>query len=79
MFREIAGEAVLLNLDRETYFGLDEVGTSMWNELIAAPSIEGAFEVLAGEFEVEPDTLRADLVAFVERLAEAGLVAIEDA
>jgi hypothetical protein len=79
MFREIAGESVLLNLDSETYFGLDDVGTTMWNVLVAAPSIEGAFAVLAGEFEVEPDTLRADLCAFVERLAEAGLIAIEDA
>ena len=79
MFREVAGEAVLLNLNSETYFGLDEVGTAMWNVLVAAASIEAAFEVLAGEFEVDPGTLRADLSAFIAKLADAGLIAIDDA
>ncbi len=79
MFREIAGESVLLNLDSETYFGLDETGTAMWTVLVTAPSVGAAFDTLAEEYEVEPETLRADLAAFIERLAEAGLIAIEDA
>lgn len=79
MFREVAGEAVLLNLNSETYFGLDEVGTAMWNVLVGAASIEAAFEVLAGEFDVDPDTLRTDLSAFIAKLADAGLIAIDDA
>ena len=79
MFREIAGESVLLNLGSETYFGLDEIGTAMWNALVGAPSIESAVEILVGEFEVEADTLRTDLSVFLEKLADAGLIAIEDA
>lgn len=77
MFREIAGESVLLNLDSETYFGLDEIGTRMWNVLVGAPSIEAAYEVLVAEFEVESGALRADLSEFIEKLAGAGLVAID--
>jgi hypothetical protein len=30
MMREIGGEAVIVNLDSESYFGLDDVGTHMW-------------------------------------------------
>jgi hypothetical protein len=33
LFRELAGEAVLLNLASGTYFGLDETGTSFWQAL----------------------------------------------
>ena len=79
LYREIAGESVLLNLGSESYFGLDEVGTRMWAALTTAPSIEAAYQDLLEEFEVDAETLRSDLSAFIARLAQAGLVAVEDA
>ncbi len=79
LHREIAGESVLLNLGSESYFGLDEIGTRMWAVLTSAPSIEAAYQVLLEEFEVDAQTLRSDLSAFIARLAEAGLAAVEDA
>ncbi len=78
MFREMAGESVLLSLDSETYFGLDEIGTRMWNVLVGAPSIEAAYDVLADEFEVDAAALRGDLSTFIATLADAGLVALDD-
>jgi len=79
MFREIAGEAVLLDLNSETYFGLDEIGTRMWSVLLASASIEDAYQVLLDEFDVEPEALRSDLSAFLEKLAGSGLVSLTDA
>jgi coenzyme PQQ synthesis protein D (PqqD) len=79
MFREIGGEAVLLNLQSESYFGLDEIGTRMWSALTEEPSIEAAYAALLAEFDVEAEALRADLSDFIEKLAEAGLVAVKDA
>jgi hypothetical protein len=79
LIREIGGESVLLNLNSESYFGLDEVGTRMWAVLTVAPSIEAAYEVLLDEFEVEAEELRADLSTFIRTLEEAGLVAVRDA
>ena len=78
MCREIAGESVLLNLNSESYFGLDVVGTRMWAALTASPSIEAAYEVLLNEYEVEPERLRADLSSFIENLAQAGLIEVSD-
>ncbi len=79
MFREIAGEAVLLDLNSETYFGLDEIGTRMWSVLLASASVEDAYHVLLDEFDVEPEALRSDLSAFLEKLAGSGLVSLSDA
>src|SRR3974390_1321052 len=39
LVRFIEKESVLLNLDTECYYGLDEVGTRMWQMVTAAPSI----------------------------------------
>ncbi len=74
LVRELEGESVLLNLDSETYFGLDEVGTRMWVSLTTAPSIEAAFETLKGEYDVAPEKLRDDLEALIGQLLEKGLL-----
>lgn len=79
LVRELGGESVLLNLDTESYFGLDDVGTRMWIALTEAGSVESACQRLLPEFEVEPETLRRDVEDFVEALAKSGLVAVVDA
>lgn len=79
MIRELAGESVLLNLETESYFGLDEIGTRMWSALIESESIEAACERLRAEYEVEPEKLREDVEDFVHALSESGLIALGDA
>jgi hypothetical protein len=44
MVRVLDNEAVFLNLETEEYFGLDQMGTRMWQLLTAAASIDGAFQ-----------------------------------
>lgn len=79
LFRELEGEAVILNLESEAYYGLDEVGTRMWEVLSTSTTLEGAFEQLLSEYDVEPTTLRTDLQEFVDQLATHGLVALSNA
>ena len=74
LVRELSGESVLLNLNSETYFGLDGVGTRMWAVLATSPSMEAAFDILLAEYEVEPERLRADLHTFIQKLVELGLL-----
>jgi hypothetical protein len=70
----VEGEAVLLNLDSESYFGLDAVGTRMWNLLAASPTIQTAYDSLLAEFDVAPEQLQRDLRALIETLVANGLV-----
>jgi hypothetical protein len=72
------GESVLLNLQTETYFGLDEVGTRMWDVLTRSESIQAAFEVLAGEYDVEPADLRRDLVDLLDKLTDQRLLEVHE-
>ena len=74
LYRELDGEAVLLNLIAERYFGLDEVGTRMWGLVCNSESIEAAYEQLLHEYDVEPATLRRDLEELVELLLDHGLI-----
>jgi hypothetical protein len=76
LMREVAGESVILNLDTETYFGLDETGTRMWLTLTESETIQHAYESLLAEYDVESDTLRNDLIKLIEELVSHGLLEI---
>jgi hypothetical protein len=70
-------ESVILNLDSERYFGLDDVGTRMFSVLTNSASIEAAYESLAQEYDVDRQVLRDDLIVLIENLLRQGLVTIE--
>ncbi len=76
LMRELEGESVLLNLDSERYFGLDETGTRMWSVLSRCKSIEAAYQKLMHEYEVDAQLLRRDLSELVGKLLDQGLVEV---
>jgi hypothetical protein len=78
LFRELEGEAVILNLETESYLGLDPVGTRMWNVLTTQPSIEAACQMLLAEYDVAPETLRADLERLLGEMLEHKLITLKD-
>ena len=74
LFQEIGGEAVLLDLASERYFGLDAVGTRIWQLLQDQGSLRVVYDRMLDEYDVEPSRLEEDLLNHVGELAEAGLV-----
>ena len=73
LFRDLEGEAVLLNLASGTYFGLDPVGTSMWRLIVQHGSLARVLEAMLEEYEVEPLMLERDLLELCRRLCANGL------
>jgi hypothetical protein len=67
-------ESVILNLESERYFGLDDVGTRFLTVLTSSESIEAAYETLREEYDVDPTALRDDLRELVEKLVDQGLL-----
>lgn len=76
LISNVGGESVILNLNSERYFGLDQVGARMLAVLTTSDSIQTAFETLLEEYEVENEALRQDLVDLIDRLIEQGLLEI---
>jgi hypothetical protein len=69
-------ESVILNLDSERYYGLDDIGTRMLSVLSTSESIEAAYESLRDEYDVDGQVLRQDLLALVENLLQKGIVTV---
>jgi hypothetical protein len=76
LVRFLEQESVLLNLETERYFGLDETGTRMWQVVTASPSIDAAYQELLAEFDVEPELLRTNFVELLSRLVDNGLLEV---
>ena len=74
LISQLQEESVILNLDSERYYGLDDVGTRFLFVLTTSESIETAYEQLRDEYDVDPQVLRADLLALIENLINQGLL-----
>ena len=72
--RELSGETVLLNLESGVYYGLDPVGTRIWQLLMEGRTIADICSTMIDEYDVAPDVLRGDVVRLVGELRERGIV-----
>ena len=77
MLQEVGGEAVLLDLNSESYFGLDAVGTRIWRLVEQDGHLKAVHSALLDEFDVDAARLEHDLKELIAHLAEAGLVNVE--
>lgn len=64
----VGDETVLLHLLRETYYGLDAVGTRIWGLLKEGAAPVAICEALASEYAADPETVRSDTRAFLADL-----------
>jgi len=77
VFRELDGEAVLLNLHTGTYFGLDPVGTRIWRFCQEHGSLRSVWQAMQDEFDAPAGQLEADLLSFLDELSSNGLVTLQ--
>lgn len=76
VFRPIAEGAVLLSTTDEVYYGLNPVGTRVWELLPpACRTLDELCDQLSSEYrDVSPEIIRADVVELLRSLLAHGLV-----
>jgi coenzyme PQQ synthesis protein D (PqqD) len=76
IFRDLEGDAVLLDLASGRYFGLNPVGTRMWTLLAAGATVDAAIAALAAEFDAEAGQISRDVEALLTEMATRVLVTV---
>jgi hypothetical protein len=78
VLRRTAGpETVLLDLDSEEFFGLDGVGARAF-ELFEQPRrLDAVVDTLHGEYDVDRETLTADVTDLVTALITRNLLVVD--
>lgn len=79
LFQELEGEAVLLNLANEHYYGLDDIGTRIWQLLQEEHNVESVVAQMLAEYDASEALLRQDIANLIEELTQAELVTVETA
>ena len=70
-------EVVILNLHSGVYFGLNAVGMRVWEMAQESGSFGQIRDAIVGEFDVEPEQCRRDLVDLLTTMESEGLVRIK--
>lgn len=79
VFREVAGESMILHLATGIYFGLDQVGTRVWHLLAEHQGVSAVCDAMAAEFDAPAATIRADVLRLVDQLVAKKLLATDTA
>ncbi len=74
--QEIGEETILLDTHGGRYFGLDTVGTRMWQLLRQYRNLRPAYETLLAEYDVNPEQLEIDFLTLVQKMVDHGLAYI---
>jgi hypothetical protein len=67
-------ETVILHLRHGVYFGLDRVGTAIWERLQAGDTVEAMRAHVRASFDAVPDSLDGEISDFLQVLLEKELI-----
>ena len=70
-------ESAILNMKNSVYYGLDAVGTRVWNLLGEPHSVGQLRDTLVDEYDVEARVCENDLLALLEQLRNEGLIDVK--
>jgi hypothetical protein len=75
---DLAGETILLSMQSAMYYGLDQVGSRIW-ELVRDPiRVSDLRDAIEREYDVEAERCEADVLAFLRELAFKGLIEVRN-
>jgi len=75
---DLGGEVAILDLAGGVYYGLDTVGARVW-ELVQKPiKVSQIQETIIEEYDADRARVERDVLVFLQRLADEGLVEVRD-
>lgn len=75
---EVNGETVILHFDSGDYFGLNDVGTLVWNLIQQPRSVREVRDAILSAYEVDDDQCERDLFVLLGELRGRGLIEVRD-
>jgi len=72
----IDGEIVMMSVDNGEYYGLDEIGSRIWDLLENSISIEQLVDKLTEEFDVAKEDCINDTFEFLKDLMNKNLILV---
>ena len=74
MFRRLGERMILIHLQSNEIFDLNETSARMWELLVETGEPDAVEARLAGEFDVDPADLHREVASTLATLAQNGLI-----
>ena len=75
---DLDGEAVVLGLDKNMYYGLGAVGSRIWELVGESRTVVDIRDAIVAEYDVDEATCQRDVLRFLEQLEAEGLLVVSD-
>lgn len=69
-------EVAMMDVTSGTYFVLDAVAADIWNQLREPVGVNAILTELQSRYDIEPTRCEADVLGFLERLHDKGLIRV---
>lgn len=76
---ELDGEIVILGLDGNQYYSLDDVGARVWELLAESRPVASIRDLVVQEYETTAEVCGQDLLVLLGELQAAKLIEVSDA
>ena len=73
---ELDNTIVMMSVEQGKYYGLDSVGSRIWNLLEQPRRIMEVCAIIQDEFAVERETCERDVLEFIDRLVAVNLLKV---
>ena len=77
VYTTLGNDAVVLELQAGNYFGMNDVGTAVWNFLQKPREVSDIIEHIVDNYEVPADQAEVEILSFLQNLVDKGLATVE--
>jgi hypothetical protein len=74
---KVGDELVMMSAEKGNYIGLSEVGARIWDLIETPQPLDIVVARLQEEYDVPPETCRAEVDTFLKELSTYGAVALD--
>ena len=76
VYTTLGSEAVVLELQASKYFGMNDVGTAVWDFLQQPREVSDVIEHIVNNYDVSADQAEVEILGFLQNLVDKGLVVV---
>lgn len=76
MAAEVGSEVILMSVQHGNYYGLDGPAGDIWRHMESPVRVADLCRRLEGDYVADPNKIEEETLAFLDRLAEEGLISI---
>jgi len=78
VFNEMDGETIMMSIENGEYYGLNSIGSRIWKLLESPRTASEICDSLLPDYDVTRDQCAQDVLLFLNKMAEKGVVRIFD-